>query len=82
VSSIRAVLLILEQLSGLKVNFHKSMFTGVNVSDSWLSEAARVLNCRVGTFPFVYLGLPIGGDLRKLDCWRPILICIISRLSN
>jgi hypothetical protein len=67
VRSIRVVLLILEQLSALKVNFHKSMLTGVNVTGSWLSKAARVLNCHVGTFPFVYLGLPIGGDPRKLD---------------
>ncbi|XP_024630861.1 uncharacterized protein [Medicago truncatula] len=82
VRSIRAVLLILEQLSRLKVNFQKSMLTGVNVSNYWLSEATRVLHCRVGAFPFVYLGLPIGGDPRKLDFWRPILTCIISRLSN
>jgi len=82
VRSTRVVLLILEQLSGLKVNFHKSMLTGVNVTNSWLSEVARVLNYRVGTFPFMYLGLPIGGDPRKLDFWRPILTCIISRLSN
>ena len=67
VRSIRAVLLILEQMSGLKVNFHKSMLTGINVSESWLSEAARVLHCRVGAFLFLYLGLPIGGDPRKLD---------------
>ncbi|KEH38745.1 thioredoxin [Medicago truncatula] len=49
------------------VNFHKSMLTGVNVSDSWLTEAALVMNCRRGTIPFVYLGLPIGGDPRKLS---------------
>ena len=82
VRSIRVVLLILEQMSGLKVNFNKSMLTGVNISKSWLSEAARVLHCRVGAFPFVYLGLPIGGDSGKLDFWRPIMTCIISRLSN
>ena len=55
---------------------------GINVSDSWLSEAALVMNCRVGTFPFMYLGLPIGGDPRKLDLWKPILNSIHSRLSN
>jgi len=59
-------------VSGLKVNFHKSLLTGVNVSGSWLYEAAMILNCRVGTLPFVYLGFPIGGDSRKLDFWRPI----------
>ena len=82
VCSMRVVLLILEQLSGLEVNFHKSLLTGVNVSDSWLSEVARVLHCRVRAFPFVYLGLPIAGDPRKLDFWSPILTSISSRLLN
>jgi len=41
-----------------------------------------VLNFRVGTLPFVYLGLPIGGDPRKLDFWRPVLNNITFRLSN
>jgi len=30
----RAVLLLFEDMSGLKVNFNKSMLTGVNVNDS------------------------------------------------
>jgi len=55
--------MIFEQVYGLKVNFYKIMLTGVNVSDSWLHEAVMVLNCRVGDFAFVYLGLPIGGSV-------------------
>ena len=82
VLSMRVVLMIFEQLSSLKVNFHKSLLTGVNVSESWLSESVLVLNCRVGAFPFVCLGLPIGGDPRKLDFWKPLLNSIHSRLSN
>jgi hypothetical protein len=56
----RAVLILFEQVLGLKVNFHKSMLTGINITTSWLTEAAYVLNYRVGTLPFVYLGLTIG----------------------
>ena len=67
VRSMRAVLLLFEEVSGLKVNFHKSMLTGVNIFDSWLTEAAMVMNCHRGAIPFVYLGLPIGGDSRKLS---------------
>ncbi|MCI51855.1 putative RNA-directed DNA polymerase, partial [Trifolium medium] len=52
---------------GLRVNFHKSMLVGVNIPDSWLREAASALCCKVGNIPFLYLGLPIGGDLRHLD---------------
>lgn len=66
VRSMRAVLLVFEEVFGLKVNIHKSMLTGVNVSDSWLSKAAVVMNCKKGSIPFVYLGLPIGEDARKI----------------
>jgi hypothetical protein len=61
------VLLLFELImSSLKVHFHKSMLAGVNISDSWLIEAAFALRCRVGQIPFIYLGLPIGGDQRRL----------------
>ena len=68
-----AALFLFEALSGLKVNFSKSQLVGVNVPASWLSEAAMVLNCKVGTIPFVYLGLPIGGNARRLAFWKPLL---------
>ena len=61
IRSMRVVLLLFEEVSGLKVNFQKSMLTGVNISNSWLAVAASVMNCRRRTLPFVYLGLPIGG---------------------
>jgi len=82
VRSIRAVLMIFEHVSGFKVNFNKSLLIGVNVSDSWLHEAALVMNCRVGAFPFVYFGLPIGRDPQRLDFWKPVLNSIVSRLSS
>ena len=73
VRTIRAVLLLSEEVSGLKVNFNKSMLIGVNVSESWLTQAAMVMNCRRGTIPFIYFGLPIGGDSRKLCFWKPVV---------
>jgi len=82
VRTMRAVLLLFEDVSGLKVNFNKSMLTGINISDSWLTEAALVMNCRRGNVPFTYLGLPIGGDPRKLSFWKPVVDCIVSRLSK
>jgi len=60
VRTIRAVLLLLEEVSGLKVNFFKSLLTGVNIPPTWPSEAASVLHCRTASLPFLYLGLPIG----------------------
>ncbi|PNX66913.1 cysteine-rich receptor-like protein kinase, partial [Trifolium pratense] len=58
------------------------MLFGVNVNDSWLHEAASVMNCKHGRLPFLYLGLPIGGDLRKLQFWYPLVDRIRNRLSG
>jgi len=82
VRAMRAVLVLFEAMSGLKVNFIKSMLVGVNVSDSWLNEAASVLRCRVGKVPFVYLSLLIDGDSHRLIFWEPLLRNIKSRLSG
>ncbi|MCI45360.1 putative RNA-directed DNA polymerase, partial [Trifolium medium] len=63
-------------MSGLKVNFNKSLLVEVNIPDSWLHEAASALCCKVGKMPFLYLGLSIGGDPRRLVFWEPMFACI------
>ena len=73
IRAMRAILLLFEALSGLKVNFSKSQLVGVNIHVPWLTEAAMVLNCKVGSILFVYLGLPIGGNPRRLAFWEPLL---------
>jgi len=82
IRALKVVLLLFEATSDLKVNFHKSMLVGVNIHDSWLAEAASVLNCKLGKDPFHYLGLPICGDPRKLKFWQPLIDRIKSRLSG
>ncbi|XP_024628603.1 uncharacterized protein [Medicago truncatula] len=69
VRALRATLLLFESMSGLKVNFNKSLLVGINISDSCLSDAASMLCCKVGTVPFMYLGLPIGGNPQRLSFW-------------
>ncbi|CAJ2669290.1 unnamed protein product [Trifolium pratense] len=82
VRALRAVLVLFESMSGLRVNFHKSMLVGVNIPDSWLGEAASAMCCKVGKIPFLYLGLPIGGDPRRLCFWEPVLDRLKNRLSG
>ena len=82
VRALRAVLTMFAEMSGLKVNFHKSLLVGVNIGDSWLTEAASILNCKVGKISFLYLGLSIRGDPRKLAFWEPMVSTIKTRLSG
>lgn len=80
--AIKVLLQLFESVSGLEVNFHKSQLLGVNVGDVWLERAAGFLNCKIGVFPFVYLGLPIGADARKKSTWVPVVEKIRRRLSS
>jgi hypothetical protein len=62
IRAIKDILILFELVSELKVIFHRSMLMGVNANDSWLIDAAVVVNCKIGCIPFAYLGLPIGGN--------------------
>jgi hypothetical protein len=52
VRALKVVLILFEELSCLKINFHKSI--NVNVAEPWLHETAVVLNCRHGRLLFVF----------------------------
>jgi len=82
VRALMAVLTLFVEKSGLKVNFNKSLLVGNNIGDSWLTEVASILNCKVGKIMFLYLRLSIGGDPRKLAFWEPVLSTIKSKLSG
>ena len=73
IRAMRAVLFLFEALFGLKVNYSKSQLVGVNVPPLLVIEAAMVLNCKIRTIPFMYLGRPIGGNARHVAFWEPLL---------
>jgi hypothetical protein len=60
VRALRAILVLFEAVSGMKVNFHKSMLVGVNVVASWLSEVAADVSRKNG---FVVPG--VGCSVRR-----------------
>ncbi|KAK2413278.1 hypothetical protein QL285_036006 [Trifolium repens] len=80
--TLKAVLRGFELVSGLKVNFWKSCVMGANVSDDFLGMASDFLNCRVGTIPFKYLGLPVGANSRRMSTWEPMLSVVRRRLGS
>jgi len=82
VQTLRVVLVLFKAMSGLKVNFHKSMLVDININETWLNEADSVLNCKVGRVPFMYFRLPISGDAMCLLFWELVLSRIKNRLSG
>ncbi|GKV31834.1 hypothetical protein SLEP1_g40497 [Rubroshorea leprosula] len=47
--------------------------SGENIFMRWLNGAASVLRCGVGKIPFVYLGMPVGGNPGTKKLWDPVL---------
>ncbi|GJX40150.1 hypothetical protein Tco_0255140 [Tanacetum coccineum] len=59
--------------SGLKVNFSKSKFFGIGVSNTDINTFASALCSQPSSFPCSYLGLPIGANMNKSSNWNAII---------
>lgn len=68
--------------SSLKVNYHKSKVFEIGASVHETSNWASILGCKAGSFPFNYLGVPIGANMNLTKNRKPILDKFQSKLSS
>lgn len=81
VFTIKAMLRAFELASGLRVNFYKSCCGALGVVRREVERFAAMLNCRLLSFPFVYLGISIGAIPRKIEMWEPIIQKFSKKLA-
>ena len=62
--SLKLILLVFGQLSGLRINLNKSILLGINISQGHTARLASLLECIVFDWPLMYLGLPLGRGRR------------------
>jgi hypothetical protein len=61
-----------EHLSGMKINYHKSDLIAINLEEGETTQFAKVICCKLGTFPFKYLGFPftmINSEKKTSNLW-------------
>jgi hypothetical protein len=80
--AVKAIFNLFEIIFGLKVNYHKGQFISFNNSSRWNDKAAEALNCKLGSCPFIYLGLPVGDDHRKKFFWTSVIERVSNRLAS
>jgi hypothetical protein len=68
--NMKFVLCIFEQLSGLKINFHKSEFFCFRKAKEMEVDYKTLFGCDIGLFPFRYLGIPIHFRRPKNGEWK------------
>jgi len=80
--NMKLLLSTFEQLSGLKINFHKSEIFCFGKAKDHEEFYSQLFGCAIGKYPFRYLGLPM--HFRKLynKDWKSIEERIEKRLSG
>ena len=82
--NMKLLLCAFEQLSGLKINFHKSELFFYKAAKANQNEYEQIFWCNIGSFPFRYLEIPmhhrklLNKDWKyveerfqkRLNCWR------------
>jgi hypothetical protein len=73
VTRLKQVLDLFSAATGLAINFHKSTMTPMHVQRGALQGMTQVLQCQEGTFPQVYLGLPLSNVKLRLSAFAPLI---------
>lgn len=66
-----------EHTSGLNINFQKSM--ALRLGD--FREIASMFNCKIGTFPVTYLGMPTRPGKLLKENWQPVIDRVEKKLT-
>ena len=67
--------------TGLKINYHKSCLVPINMDHDKAVHLANTFGCLVGSFPFTYLGLPMGLTKPQVKDFAPLICRVERRLS-
>jgi hypothetical protein len=70
--NMKLILCIFEQLSGLKINFHKSEIFYFGKAKEEEEQYKILFGCESGTLPFKYMGIPIHFRRLKNGEWKTV----------
>lgn len=49
--------------SGFKINLHEGKLLGIGVSEEDILDMGSIIECRVSSYPFTCLGVPVGCNI-------------------
>jgi hypothetical protein len=81
ISNLKFLLMCFEDMSGLKINYHKSKVIVMGQPEETQRRIVDMLNCKLGAFSFVYLGLPFADRHVIIDQWLFMVQKLALRLE-
>jgi hypothetical protein len=67
--NLKIIICLFEQMSGLKINFHKSDIYCLGEPSDREGDFERIFTCKSGLLPMKYLGVPINKKRLKNSDW-------------
>jgi hypothetical protein len=71
-----------EHILGMNINYSKSDLIPVNLDDEETLQYSRIFCCKVGSFPFKYLGVHLHYKKLRREGIQPILDKVINRIPD
>lgn len=71
-----------EQISGMKINYHKSELIPINIEEPEVAPFLHIFQCKSGRFPIKYLGLPLHFDKLRREDLQPLVDSLLSRMAG
>lgn len=79
---IKLNLILVEILSGMRINFHKTVPVYMGHDPSIGYDFATIFNYYMGFFPITYLGVPLSPYAPRRQDWDNIILRIDRRLDE
>ena len=80
--NLKWILTCFEQVSGMRINYHKSALVPINVAPQELDEFVDIFQCVVGSFPIKYLGIPLHYDKLSREDLQYLIDKILARIAG
>lgn len=80
--SLKIILRLFTAISGLTINFDKSSWILINISQSQIPMITAILGCSLSSFPINYLGLPLTLKRPSKSLFMPLIVKLELRLAG
>jgi hypothetical protein len=80
--SLKFLMIFFEKLSDMRINYHKIDITPINLNEEETQLYVKILCCKIGSFPFIYFGVPLHHKKFKWEDIQPIVDKIMKRIMG
>jgi hypothetical protein len=80
--NLKCCLMWFEQLSGMRINYHKSEIVPLNIGEEISKRVSRLFTCPLRNFPIKYLGVPLSLEKLKREDIQPLVDKILKRVAR